>query len=529
MRPVAALLLLALAAPAAAAEEPACAPGARFLVDGLGTPFDDLGRAAEITGAAELELAFLVRAGPRLRTTCQGGPAIPWAARLAPAPDGKRWWAILPTRLDVVANSAYPAGGNDGLLWGGRGFSTMVSGGVAARYGAFSAALAPAVAWQQNDWFQIVPTGAQGDLAFANPFYGTSADLPQRFGAGPYASVSPGESFLRADAFGVGVGVSTERLRLGPGIRNTLLMSGTAPGFPHVFLETARPVDIRVGRLEAHVLWGELRRSDYFADGGGRPWLAALALGFEPGFAPGLQLGLGRVAVLEWDALVDEWFVPFFGGVVKGGVGGTGGEENSPEDNQIGVLWFRWAFPASGVEIYAEWGKEDREVSTAGFTRELDRTSAWVAGFQKVFAGPERWVRVHAEVSKLQNVRPGYFYSWYTHPNDLSYTHEGQLLGAWVGPGGSSQTLAVDVFGRSGRLGGFLERVVRNEAYYWEVVAPVDDNRDVEFGGGLRGVSFLGPLDVSWEAAFAYRWHRDFMERGDANFRGLVQVAYRAR
>jgi hypothetical protein len=103
---------------------------------------------------------------------------------------------------------------------------------------------------------------------------------------------------------------------------------------------------------------------------------------------------------------------------------------------------------------------------------------------------------------------------WYTHGLNLSYTHRGQLLGAWIGPGGDSQTLGVDVFSAGGRVGAFLERVRRNDAYYWAVIEPTRDSpdHDAELGGGLRGVLLRRGLELTWEAALAKRWNRDWLE-----------------
>jgi hypothetical protein len=233
------------------------------------------------------------------------------------------------------------------------------------------------------------------------------------------------------------------------------------------------------------------------------------------------MVGAARVVLEPWEKLVDDWFVPFLGTVT--------GDSNKPLDNQIGVLWFRWVFPEVGFEVYGEWGKEDREASAAALTRELGRTAAWVAGLQKVFVGGgSRWVRFQAEVAHMQSVRENYYYSWYTHPYDLSYTYQGQLLGAWIGPGGNSQSAALDVFSRLGRIGGFVERVERNEGYYSQAIEPTDLSRDAQLGGGVRGVWFLGPLEVAFEAALAYRQDRDFLGADGGNLRLALQIAYGA-
>jgi hypothetical protein len=102
---------------------------------------------------------------------------------------------------------------------------------------------------------------------------------------------------------------------------------------------------------------------------------------------------------------------------------------------------------------------------------------------------------------------------YYVHGNGLDYTNRGQVMGAWIGPGADSQTLSVDVFQRGGRIGGYLERVRRNDAYYWAAVEPVRGNlsHDVEVALGLRQALSVGRLEISWEAAAAYRQNRDFI------------------
>ena len=58
--------------------------------------------------------------------------------------------------------------------------------------------------------------------------------------------------------WGVGAGLSTENLWLGPGLRNSILLTNNAPGFPHLFLGTSKPVDIYIGSLDVLALWGQL-------------------------------------------------------------------------------------------------------------------------------------------------------------------------------------------------------------------------------------------------------------------------------
>ncbi len=520
-----AFLMLAFALPriAAADDDPPCTPGNRFAVDGFRDPANDLARVGELVGAVAPEPRMIRRGGLRLETTCSEGPALPWSVSPSPAEEGAPFLAATPAHLETTFNSRYPSGANDGLLWAGRGVSTLGTAGIAGRYGPLSFALAPEIAWSENRPFQIIPNGESGDLRFMNPWYGSSIDLPQRFGAGPSTSWAPGQSFLRLDLWNVALGISSENLWFGPGIRNAISMSSAAAGFPHVFVGTARPADVWIGTVEAKLLWGRLERTRYDADPT-HPMLNALVLDYTPRWLPRLSVGFSRVFLQVWDDLsLRDWF-PFVQSFQKKDVG------DNPKDNQLASIFARWVFPESGLELYAEWAREDHENSLEMTIREPDHTQAYLLGLQKVFRTGDRWIRFHAELTHLQELFPANNPrgnpTYYTHGEDLSYTYRGQLLGAWIGPGADSQTVAVDVFNRSGRIGGYLERVRRNDAVFWLVIDPqqLGISHDTEVTAAVRQVFFAGPVDVSWEAGASYRWDRDFL-RNEPNFRVSVQLS----
>ena len=531
VRLLALVLTAALGSAARADDDPACAPGSTFVVDGFRSPNDDLARVGELVGAVAPEPRFIRRGGLRLERTCEGGPALPWSlGRMAAPAEGEPFLGLVAARLDTVANSHYASGNNDGLLWAGRGVSALASIGVAGRYGPLSFALAPELAISQNRSFSIPENGASGDLRFMSPWYGAAIDLPQRFGADGTGSWAPGQSYLRLDHWNVGLGISTENLWFGPGIRNAISMSSAGAGFPHAFLGTSRPADIWIGTVEAKVLWGRLDRSDYLPNPT-HPLLTALVVDYTPRWLPRLSVGLSRVQLQVWEDLrFQDWF-PFLQSFEKKNLKSLYDDPtgDNPNDNQLASLFGRWVFPASGLEIFFEWAREDHENSWEMFIREPDHTQAYTLGLQKVFRRGDRWVRLHGEYTDLQEFRPASSVrgnpTYYLHGRDLSYTYQGQLLGAWIGPGADSQILAVDVFNRKGRIGGYLERVRRNEAVYWEVIDPqqLDISHDTEVTAAVRQVFFAGPVDVSWEAGASYRWNRDFF-RDEPNFRVSVGV-----
>jgi len=529
LRLAAALLLPLLAWPAAGrGEEPApvaaTPPGPAALpapppcrlvpLDALGDADDDLMRLAELTGAAPVSSQLIRRAGHRLAPLCAPPGAAPgWLDRLAAAASAATEPAgpvleLLPVRAQLVWNSAYPSGDDDGLLWAGRGLSTQARLGVAGRWGVFSAALAPEVAWQQNDWFRTVDTGLPGAGAFRDPWYAGQLDAPQRFGAGPFATAALGQSFVRADAFGATVGLSTENLWLGPGLRDALLLTDNAPGFPHLVLGTSGPADIGIGALEVQAVWGRLDRSRYAATRDQR-WFSSLAVTFQPRWVPGLFVGLGRTFIEPLGSLQAHRWLSILQGPLKHQVGG-----DNLSDNQEASAWFRWVVPEGRLELYGEWGRDDFPRSFAGLVRDPRPTSAWVWGAQKLLPAGARLVRVQVEMAGLYDPRPAPLNtSWYAHGQGSDETNQGQLLGAPIGPGGDRQWLAVDLLGTEGRGGAYLERAGRNELVYWTAIQPLPrTGHDVELTLGWRQVAFAWDAEVSLDASAAWRWNRDFVK-----------------
>jgi hypothetical protein len=518
---VPALLSLAVV-PAIARADPACAPDAVLTIDGLGSPADELARLADLApGVLAPDSGMMRRGGVFGRGVCAGSGGTPWDARfVAPAPTDDRALISVTPRL-LTTWRTQPGGGNDGVLWQGRGASTLLSGGVAGRLGILSAQLAPAVAWSQNDLYEMVPTGQPGNLAYRNAWYGNNLDLPQRFGAGPFARASLGQSYVQLEAFHLQLGVSTENRWLGPGIRNSLLLSNTADGFPHLFFGTARPLETPIGSVELLLLWGRITRSSYFPDQGDRAF-TALALAYQPRWIPGLYLGFGREYVESWAALRGDLLLSVLESPIKHYLPGG----DNPDDNQLFSLWWRWVLPASGFEFYGEWSRDDHG-RPAALVRIPERTSAMTLGVQKLFAAGPRWVRFVGEYSRTSStVPPGFGADYYTHGRNVGYTHEGQLLGASIGSGGDVQLLAVDVFTASGRIGGYVERLRRNDDIFWaQIAAPgTETDHDAELVAMARQVLFAGPVEVSWEAGGGYRWNRDFI-RHEPVVRASVAVA----
>ena len=502
----------------------------------IGSWTEDLARVAELTGAAPVTPQLFRRWSSRSETTlCEGGHA-PHPSRLAPAPQ--------PTdvKLDLLhftsqtyLNTGYPDDRNDGALWQGRGISTEVTGGARLRWRFFSAGFAPVLAWQQNREYPRPSMTTPGYSPYANPFNYGGIDLPLRFGPSDFWTFDWGQSYARIDLWNVALGFSTENLWWGPGTRNSLLMTNSAAGFPHVFLGTSHPQDIWIGWLEAQVTWGRLGESKWFDTDptNDRRHFTALNVGFEPRWIPGLFVGANRVYLyrippggLGFGRTIGEpLFNPFFKDALADPNNPTG---DSP-DNQLFSLFARWVFPASGLEIYGEWGRDDHSWDFRDFVTEPSHSQAFMAGLQKVFALRGSWIRFVAEyaqtLQKPTNNPPRGVPIFYTHGDERQgYTNDGQMLGAGIGPQADSQYVAVDWFHARGRVGGWFERVLRNGRYFYDNVHAMS-REDVEIAGGVRGVWSWKDVDVDASLGIGHRYDLNFIQDADS-VKGMLAVTW---
>lgn len=510
-------LVLVMAAPASAQRDETCFA----FWESMGAAHLDLDRLAALSGEAPPTSQAIQRAGEAIVRRCPPGPA-PNDARAAragrPGSDGPQF-GLLPAVAITQFNTRYPRPQRDGLRWAGRGSSTGITAGAHARWGPVSAALAPVFAAHDNAAFPTHEVTVPGLSRWGSFYHAGTIDAPQRFGRDGAFWLHPGQSYIRVDAYGAAAGVSTETLRWGPGRRNPLLMSGTAPGFPHVFLGTGEPADIGIGRLEVEAVWGRLEESAYFdtiPDNDHR-LLAGIVVAFSPGNT-GLTLGAARIfsryippGGLSLGELILGPYVD-----VRENPSGTVSEA----DNQLLSVFLRWAFPAVGFEVYGEYARDDHWEDFRDLLMEPDHSRAYMLGLQKVFAlgGAGRALRVAAEMANLnasptwQSGRP--MPSFYTHSQvRQGHTHRGQLLGAPIGTGSDAQYVAADYLTPRMMLGLYLERVrYDNDAYYRHLRYPYNySGHDAELTLALRGAAFLSAVQVMGEIGFSGRHNPGFV------------------
>lgn len=410
------------------------------------------------------------------------------ASSLTPPLTGNHWWkaALIAPELYAVNNSAIPYSINDGSVWGGVGTSSRALIGFRVEAGPLTVIAAPEILNFENKFFLLRDTvrfyappiikERQGG-GFVFPWYIApySIDLPMRMGNKPVQRGDAGQSTAMLTFRGASVGVSNENQWWGPGIRNAIILSDNAAGFPHLFVRTARPWRNRYGSIEARLLVGGLTESNWFdtTSTNNLRSLSAFALTFRPAAQKNLVVGAARSVYATnkggWNKIPGRLFDAF---------AATGRPNNRPladssltpgGRDQIYSLFGRWVFPNDGFETYVEWARYEFPLSIRDLLIAPNHTQGYTLGLQWLRPAPWRdaKVRVQGEVTTLEQsatFRNRALGSFYTSRRVIQgYTQRGEPLGAAIGPGASSQWLAADYMEPAWSLGVFAGRIRWNE------------------------------------------------------------------
>ncbi|HJQ10191.1 MAG TPA: hypothetical protein VJ840_04100 [Gemmatimonadaceae bacterium] len=439
-----------------------------------------------------------------------------------------------PLRLGATFNSAFAYGANDGPVWAGRGLTTVASGGVSGHVGHLSIAIDPLAFRAGNTAFDIVANGKTGRQAFGHATFPDNIDLPQRFGDKPYSRVDPGNSSIRFDSRAVTFGISTANEWMGPATEFPFLLSNNAAGFPHIFIGTGEPVGIWIGKLHVRFGWGKLYQSAYSpvtgptqfafdtAAGvlvhGGTIRLAATGeFAFVPRGVPGLELGVGRF--FHVPNTVDQPNSAFWRKPLR--IPGLKNENDAGDiagfDNQLGSIFFRWAFPRAGLEVFGERGFEDQLYDFRDLTLNLDHEREYMLGLQKTLRIRSNEVDVlRAELVNYQEpglARDRYESGIYLHSTLIQgHTNRGQLLGASPGAGwAAASSLAWTRYSSASRTTITLRRIVRAQRGEFETTGLFDPkSSDVIVGAGLDRTRFGRVVDLGVSVEAMQDFNRNF-------------------
>ncbi|SMO96702.1 capsule assembly Wzi family protein [Gracilimonas mengyeensis] len=417
---------------------------------------------------------------------------------------GSTGLSLLSPRALVSYNSAYPRGYNDGPLWQGKGLTAALKGGIQGQWGVLSVTLNPMVYYSSNASFYIPSNPNKNEYSY--PFQ-QNIDYVMRYGDDAFVKLLPGQSDVSVEAFNIRAGVSTQNFQWGPARHNPIVMSSHAPGFPHVYVGSDRPFDTGIGDIEIKQFWGQLSESSYFDDNSSNDerFITGLSLGYEPKWIPGLNLGFNRVMYENWQDLNwEDFFITAYRFETPSDVEA---EAQNDEFDQIASVSARWTFPEVGFEPYFEFAKNDFGGEIWGFQPE--HTRAFTLGITKWFElNNDRDLVLTAEHTTLGQsrsvlVRPTPTY--YVHGVvKQGYTHQGQIMGAGIGPGSHSNTIDVKLYGPKLWHRLVIQNIRFDDDYYY---ATFDDryHHDLEINATYEGRLQLDGYDIGYALTYSRR------------------------
>lgn len=547
-------LAVALVLPAIPSEGTAQPRNATMGDFATGSEFEDYLRVLQVAGVAPLYPWSIRGFSPReIRALVAGDTAGPWTLQ-------PRFTASLvdlgPGTLTSTYNSAYPYGSNDGAVWAGRGLTVAAGAAVSGRYGPLSVSLAPIAFRASNSPFPVMPNGKTGLQAYNRGTFTDLVDMPQRFGPDSYARVDAGNSGIRLDSKYATAGFSTGNQWIGPATEHPFLLGTNAPGFPHLFVGSGSPVDLWIARIHARVMWGKLFQSDFSPVTGGprftrtetgteRLTTAATFVILPRGFT-GLEVGVSRyfhVPYQNGEPSGNFWSKPFKVLFLKNEYAQG---DSAGFDNQLASVFFRWTFPRSGFEVYAERGYEDQFYDLREFIQDIDHEREYMLGFQKAFRGRSKKIDVvkgelvNYQVPTLGRLRienAVYLHS----PLRQGHTNRGQLLGVSAGVGAAAaSTLSWTRYSPIGRTGVSFRRIVRDQAGNYlnaiksnggynplppGFVVPLNRETDVIVALGVERMQFTRYADFGARLEAMQNYNRNFTEdAANLNFQVMARV-----
>lgn len=411
-------------------------------------------------------------------------------------------FTALPLDWVQAYNSNRPYGWNDGAMIPAKGYQSLVSLGFYAKWGIFSLQLKPELVYAMNQNFHGFAAGSDTLWAYYYSLL-NRIDNPEQMGQGSYKKAFPGQSNFLMNFKSVSIGISTENIWWGPGFRNAIMMTNSAPGFAHLTLHTNKPIKTGIGSFEFQFISGKLVSSGVLPPDTGRTfygtihtieggpsdfynntalyepkindwrYLNAVVITWQPKWVHGLYIGIDRGVYSYSTQLQGSFFNKYLPAIsVLSFVKNFNAQVTSAPSDELLSLFGKWVMPKAHAEIYAEWGRNDNSANFRDFLLDPGHEQALIFGFRKlVLIAPQKSLDIQFETTQL-GYSNSYLVSraqegWYAHYQVRDgYTNYGQMVGAGIGTGGESETLNISLQKKNLRLGMMLERYVHNNDFY---------------------------------------------------------------
>ena len=339
-------------------------------------------------------------------------------------------WQVLPIELTQKFNTTRPYGWNDQALGFSKGYQAQLRTGIYANW-------------------KFLHAQYQPELV-----HYASGAFPKK------TKILPGQSFIGIRAAGFSLGISSENLWWGPGRYSSLLMSNNAQGFEHARLNTTRPINIGIGKIEFALVLGRMtrdtaqgfennnlqKRAFDYSQPSTRQY-NGLNIVFQPRFTKNVFFGLTR-AFQNYEspkpnASFAQNHLPVLNGLFKNNYA-----DDTLSKDQILSLYTRWVFPKSHAEVYFEYGYNDAKQNGRDLMLNMSHAGAYTFGFKKLhYINSASFLALGAEATRMSQT-PSYFQrtagNWYEHGQVFEgFTNQNQLLGAGSGMGNDLQTITL--------------------------------------------------------------------------------------
>ena len=379
-------------------------------------------------------------------------------------------------------NSDLPVTYNDGNLIPAKGFQERYSIGANIKWKIIELNLQPEFIRAENLRQDLFEGNRLDNNWWTRYFYMVQNNIDdyRRFGTTPINNFYWGQSKLGVNIDKFSFGVSNENIWWGPGKRNALLFTNSAPGFLHAYLQTKKPIKTKLGNFEFNAIYGQLNNTSYTHPDDSimrTIWPGAI----QQKFMNNRNI---QAFTINWNP---KWMANFY-------IGYSFAQQSYTEDSlffanklsseknkqTLGSLMFRYIMPRDHAEFYAEIGQPDRAATPGSFFTDTVKTG-FVFGASKLFLlkNNNAFIKLDVEVTQLQLMDPRQIFvpgipfgppqvhSWYTSDNiRQGYTNEGQMLGAAIGPGSNSQSINLSWNKGLNKIGIFVERLVHNSDFY---------------------------------------------------------------
>ncbi len=459
---------------------------------------------------------------------------------------------LLPLHYRFQYNALSNYGWQNGAMVPNRGVQHFVSAGFSARYKQFlEIQLRPEYISAEN-------------VGVANPpVRHGGIDNPERMGLDPFREFYAGQSYIKFRYKGLSAGISSENLQWGPARQGSIFLSNSAPGFVHLTVHTNKPWKTAIGNFEGQFVGGRLRYSGFYPYGiegvlnpekpleparvpdpipsplGSREHsrLSAITGTYMPKWLPGLFLG-GAFGVQSVNfSPVSGLFAVLLPGNERAN------SANFASQNGMLTLFGRYLIPSAGFEFYGELGREDWWFDAQDLAVDPFHSTVGVLGLAKVksLGKNDHYLRFETEFTRLMGPltqisrNPGN--SFYTHSNQLGWTHRGQILGVGLPPGSNRQQIGVLWNKGYHRLGLSFERIeYAQDLFYFRMpfllntaignsLAMDYTKRYVDLVGKLRMQSAWKGLIVGTDVMFLqtinFQWMKKEIQPDVFRFPGL--------